>query len=173
MPLFSILFFIFTCANMAVPLSANWIGEFISLAGTFQFNPIITLVASTSIVLSACYSIFLFNRLSFGQWSTYIYPIIDIQRVEFHVLLPLLIITFVLGLYPNIILDYLHLGSSSLIYTPSPFLLSYLSSRPQGLWSSLNYSFFEFKERRQKIRDKGWLLYNKVNPSGWRLSIIR
>lgn len=115
-PLFSIFFFVFSLANMATPSTANWIGEFISLAGSFQSSPIITILASSSIVLSACYSIYLFNRICFGQWSGNLVPVIDIQRIEFHVLLPLLILTFVLGLYPNFILDYLHLGVSSLIY---------------------------------------------------------
>ncbi|WP_460917617.1 proton-conducting transporter transmembrane domain-containing protein, partial [Pseudoxanthomonas sangjuensis] len=59
MPLFSLIFFITTMCNMGVPLSLNWTGEVMSLAGTFQQSPIIGLLASSSIVLSACYSIFL------------------------------------------------------------------------------------------------------------------
>lgn len=116
MPVFSIFFFIFLLGNIAVPLTANWAGEFLSLAGAFQTFPIITCLASSTIVLSACYSIYLFNRMCFGNWSIYLTPVIDIQRIEFHVVLPLAILLFLVGLYPNFILDYLHIGTSSLIY---------------------------------------------------------
>lgn len=58
-----------------VPLSFNWTGEVMSLAGTFQQSPLIGILAPSSIVLSACYSIFLFNRISFGELSKYLtYP---------------------------------------------------------------------------------------------------
>lgn len=65
-PLFSTLLFVFTLGNIATPMTANWLGEFISLAGAFQSYPVLVLCASTSIVLSACYSIYLFNRVCFG-----------------------------------------------------------------------------------------------------------
>ena len=116
MPLFSIFFLIFTLGNMATPLTGNWTGEFISLAGAFQTHPIITILASTSIVLSACYSIYLYNRICFGSWSRYLNPVIDLTRLEFNVLIPLLVLIIALGLYPNIVLDYLHVSCSSLIY---------------------------------------------------------
>lgn len=116
MPLFSIFFLIFTLGNMATPLTGNWTGEFISLAGAFQTFPIMTMLASTSIVLSACYSIYLYNRICFGSWSRYLNPVIDLTRLEFNVLIPLLVLIIALGLYPNIVLDYLHVSCSSLIY---------------------------------------------------------
>ena len=117
MPLFAIFFFIFSLANIGTPITSNWIGEFISLAGSFQNYPIVTAMASTSIFLSACYSIYLFNRICFGQWSPYLVPVIDMNRLEFHVVLPLLFFTFLVGLYPNFVLDSIHLGVSSLIYS--------------------------------------------------------
>lgn len=115
-PIFSILFFIFTIFNAAVPLSANWIGEFISLTGIFQVNPIIGILASSSIVLSAAYSIWLFNRITFGSYSKYLNYTIDINRREFSLLLPLLIISIILGIYPNVVLDTIHISVSNLIY---------------------------------------------------------
>jgi NADH-ubiquinone oxidoreductase chain 4 len=66
MPLFSLLFFVFTIFNAAVPLSANWAGEMLALTGAFQRNPVLTILGSTGIVLSAAYSIWLYNRISFG-----------------------------------------------------------------------------------------------------------
>lgn len=65
-PLFALFFFVFTIFNAAVPLSANWIGETLCLIGTFQRNPIAGVLGATGIVLSAAYSIWLYNRLTFG-----------------------------------------------------------------------------------------------------------
>lgn len=115
-PLFAAFFFFFSLANIGTPLTSNWVGEFISLAGAFQCYPYVTALASLSIFLSAVYSIYLFNRISFGQWSSYLQPVLDVSRQEFHVLLPLLIFTIFLGVYPNIVLDSISLGVSSLIY---------------------------------------------------------
>jgi NADH-ubiquinone oxidoreductase chain 4 len=116
MPLFSIFFFIFTLANMAVPLSANFIGEFLSFIGAFQKNPVITTISATSMVLVAAYSIWLYNRICFGNESMYLIKAKDLTRREFFILLPLTFLTFLLGIYPNIILDSIHLSVSTLLY---------------------------------------------------------
>ena len=65
MPVFTILFFIFTLANTGVPLSLNFLGEQLSLIGIWNHSPIVAAVGATGIVLSACYSIYLYNRLSY------------------------------------------------------------------------------------------------------------
>lgn len=117
MPVFAILFFLFTIFNAAVPLSGNWIGEFLALTGTFKKNPIIAVLGSTGIVLSAAYSIWLYNRISFGSFSKYLGYTTDINRREFMLLLPLLIMTILLGIFPNVVLDTLHVSVSTLIYS--------------------------------------------------------
>lgn len=116
MPVFTIVFFIFTIFNTAIPLSLNWVGELLALSGTFQRSPVIAVLGATGIVLSACYSIWLYNRISYGQFSPYLKPTKDITRREFYLLLPLLIATLVFGLFPNIILDTLHTSVSTLLY---------------------------------------------------------
>src|SRR6266550_239439 len=63
MPVFTILFFIFTIANTGIPLSLNFLGEQLSLIGIWQNNPIIAALGATGIILSACYSLFLYNIL--------------------------------------------------------------------------------------------------------------
>lgn len=117
MPLFSLFFFLFTISNAAVPLTGNWIGEFLCLTGIFQTNPIITILGSTGIVLSAAYSIWLYNRISFGSFSKYLGYTTDLSRREFMILLPLLILTVLLGIFPNVVLDTLHVSVSTLIYS--------------------------------------------------------
>ncbi|OLL21619.1 NADH dehydrogenase subunit 4 (mitochondrion) [Neolecta irregularis DAH-3] len=57
MPLFSTFFLVFSLFNCAIPLSGNFTGEFLCLAGGFQYSPILTLIAMSGIVLSAAYSI--------------------------------------------------------------------------------------------------------------------
>nr|YP_009531540.1 NADH dehydrogenase subunit 4 [Hannaella oryzae]AXY96240.1 NADH dehydrogenase subunit 4 [Hannaella oryzae] len=117
MPIFSILFFLATAFNMGVPLSLNWRGERLSLAGIFQKSPIIGVLGASSIVLSACYSIFLFNRICFGAVSEYITTAKDVTRREFMLLLPLLLVAVVFGICPNVILNDLHVGVTQLLYS--------------------------------------------------------
>ena len=111
MPLFAIMFLVFTLANIAVPLSCNFIGEFMSLLATFEVSPFIGILASLGMVLSACYALFLYNRVCFGSMSNYLLNTIDnkdLNKREFMVLLPLFFLTIYLGVYPNILLDSLH-----------------------------------------------------------------
>jgi NADH-ubiquinone oxidoreductase chain 4 len=117
MPVFSILFFIFTLCNTGIPLSLNFLGEQLSLIGIWERNPIISALGATGIVFSACYSIFLYNRLSYGSYSPHVNLVKDINRREFFLLLSLLIPTFALGIFPNVLLISLHSSVSSLLYS--------------------------------------------------------
>ena len=116
MPVFTILFFIFTLANTGIPLSLNFLGEQLSLIGIWNKSPIIAAIGATGIVFSACYSIYLYNRLSYGLYSPHLKPVQDITRLEFNLLIALLIPTILLGIFPNVILDSLHLSVSTLLY---------------------------------------------------------
>lgn len=116
MPVFTILFFIFTLSNTGIPLTLNFLGEQLSLIGIWERSPIIAALGATGIVLSAIYSIYLYNRISYGIYSPHLKPIKDISRREFNLLLTLLLPTVLLGIFPNVILDGLHLSISSLLY---------------------------------------------------------
>jgi NADH-ubiquinone oxidoreductase chain 4 len=123
MPLYSSIFLFFTLANIGIPLSCNFIGEFLSLLATFEANSFIAVLAASGMVLSACYALFLYNRVAFGASSLYIKHSVqnrDITRREFFVLFPLILFTFIFGIFPNLILDPLHL--------PVIQLLSFLPS---------------------------------------------
>jgi NADH-ubiquinone oxidoreductase chain 4 len=117
MPLFTILFFIFTLCNTGIPLSLNFLGEQLSLIGIWERNPLAAIIGASGIVLSACYSIYLYNRLSYGSYTPNIKPLKDITRREFILLISLLIPTIALGIYPNVLLDSIHVSVSSLLYT--------------------------------------------------------
>lgn len=118
MPLFSILFFILSLGNCGVPLTLNFIGEFMSLYGVFERLPLLGGFASSSIIFSAAYTIYMFNRIVFaGSFSKFfIFNIPDINKREFVILFTLVIFTTILGIYPSPLLDGLHYSVSSLIY---------------------------------------------------------
>ena len=119
MPLFSILFFILSLGNCGVPLTFNFVGEFMSLYGVFEKLPLLGIMASSSIVFSAAYTIYMFNRIAFGgSFSKHFESnIVDINKREFFILLTLVVFTVVLGIYPVPVLDGLHYSVSSLIYS--------------------------------------------------------
>nr|YP_009487196.1 NADH dehydrogenase subunit 4 [Russula abietina]AWB36098.1 NADH dehydrogenase subunit 4 [Russula abietina] len=116
MPVFSILFFIFTLSNTGIPLTLNFLGEQLSLIGIWERSPLIAALGATGIVLSAIYSIYFYNRISYGIYSPHLKPIKDISRREFNLLISLLLPTVLLGIFPNVILDGLHFSISSLLY---------------------------------------------------------
>lgn len=118
MPVFSILFFILCLGNAGTPLSLNFVGEFMSLYGVFVKSPLLCVFASTSIVFSAAYTIYMFNRIAFaGSLSKlFRFNIPDLNKREFSILFTLVLFTVVLGIYPAPILDGLHYYVSYLIY---------------------------------------------------------
>jgi NADH-ubiquinone oxidoreductase chain 4 len=119
MPLFSIIFFILCLGNCGVPLTLNFIGEFMSLYGTFERLPLLGVLASSSIVFSAAYTIYMYNRIAFaGTYSKYfVKNIPDLNKREFFMLITLVCFTVVLGIYPAPILDGIHYSASTLIYS--------------------------------------------------------
>ena len=119
MPLFSILFFILCLGNCGAPLTLNFVGEFMSLYGVFERLPLLGVLASSSIVFSAAYTIYMYNRIAFGgSFSKFFdFNISDLNKREFFILFTLVVFTVVLGIYPAPILDGLHYSVSSLIYS--------------------------------------------------------
>jgi NADH-ubiquinone oxidoreductase chain 4 len=118
MPLFSVLFFILCLSNAGTPLSLNFIGEFLSLYGTFEKLPLLGTLACSSIVLSAAYTIYMFNRIAFGGKYSKLFKVNlpDLNKREFFILFILVLYTVLLGIYPIPVLDGLHYSVSLLIY---------------------------------------------------------
>lgn len=119
MPLFSILFFILCLGNSGTPLTLNFVGEFMCLYGSFEQLPILGAIASSSIVFSAAYTIYMYNRIAFGGYYSryFIQNISDINQREFYMLCILVVFAIILGIYTAPILDGLHFNVSSLIYS--------------------------------------------------------
>ena len=118
MPLFSVIFFILCLGNAGTPLTLNFVGEFLSLYGIFERLPMLGIFASSSIVFSAGYTIYMFNRIAFaGSYSKFFkVNIFDLNKREFIILLTLVLPTVILGIYPAPVLDGLHYSVSSVIY---------------------------------------------------------
>lgn len=109
MPLYTIIFLFFTMANIALPGTSSFIGEFLIISGIFKFNFIAALLGTTSMILGGCYSLWVYNRISYGNLKIdYISSFKDISFREFNILFPLVIGSLVLGLYPNSVLDFVH-----------------------------------------------------------------
>lgn len=95
-----------------------------SLYGVFEKLPLLGVIASSSIVFSAAYTIFMFNRIAFGGALPIYFSVnvADVNKREFLILFTLVLFTVVLGIYPAPILDGLHYSVSSLIYNSSNFI---------------------------------------------------
>jgi NADH-ubiquinone oxidoreductase chain 4 len=118
MPIFSILFLILSLGNCGAPLTLNFLGEFMSIYGVFERMPILGILASSSIVFSAAYTIYMYNRIAFGGSYSIFFKenLRDVNKREFIMLLIFVILTVLFGIYPAPILDGLHYSVSSLIY---------------------------------------------------------
>jgi proton-translocating NADH-quinone oxidoreductase chain M len=106
MPLFVVFFFLFTLANMSFPGTSNFVGELLIFAGLFEHNSFIMTLVATSIVLSAIYSIWLFNRVSFGTLKNeneVVENYADLNRAEFYILVILTIAMVTLGVHSTFI----------------------------------------------------------------------
>ena len=119
MPLFSLLFFILCLANSGTPLTLNFVGEFLSLYGAFERLPILGALACSSIVFSAAFTIFMYNRIAFGGTlsSFFAVNVPDLNKREFVLLFTLVALTVLFGVYPKPILDGLHYSVSTLIFS--------------------------------------------------------
>jgi NADH:ubiquinone oxidoreductase subunit 4 (subunit M) len=116
MPLYTIVFLFFTLANIGLPGTASFVGEFMILVGSFKVSTIITFISATGMIIGGCYSLWLFNRISYGNLKTqYITNYVDLSKKEFFIFLPLIICTVVIGVYPTLVLESIHFSVNTLI----------------------------------------------------------
>ena len=116
MPLYVFIFLFFTMSNIGLPGTGSFVGEFLILTGSFKVNTSITFLSATGMVIGACYSLWLFNRISYGNLKTqYFTYFSDISKREFFIFLPLIVGTLVMGLYPEIFLESIHMSVNMLV----------------------------------------------------------
>jgi proton-translocating NADH-quinone oxidoreductase chain M len=115
MPIYSILLLIFTMANIALPGTSSFVGEFLLLTGIYKVNIISCIVGALGVILCGAYSLWLYNRIIFGNLKTeFITRFKDIDFKEFSILLPLLFFVIFMGVYPSFFSNFIHLSVSNL-----------------------------------------------------------
>lgn len=116
MPLYAIFFLVFTLANIALPGTSSFVGEFLLLVGLYKINVFACIISALGVILSGTYSLWLYNRVIFGNLkkdSTQLFC--DMHSREFFVLTPLLVFIFVMGLYPSVFSAFFRLAVENLI----------------------------------------------------------
>jgi NADH-quinone oxidoreductase subunit M len=106
MPLYAVAFMIFTLANVGLPGTSGFVGEFLTLVGAFQANTWVAFFATTGVILSACYALYLYRRIIFGVIEKpSLQGILDLSPREIAILAPLVLLTIYYGVRPQPILD--------------------------------------------------------------------
>jgi NADH-quinone oxidoreductase subunit M len=106
MPQYAFAFMVFTLANVGLPGTSGFVGEFLTLIGIFQVNTWVAVAAAIGVILSAAYALWLYRRVIFGLLEKEnLKSILDLNRKESVVLVPLVVLTILFGLYPAPILD--------------------------------------------------------------------
>jgi NADH-quinone oxidoreductase subunit M len=106
MPRYAFVFMFFTLASVGLPGLSGFVGEFLVLLGAFKANTWVAFLAATGLILGAAYALWLYRKIIFGELTKApLKAILDMNRREVAVFLPLLLITLWMGIYPNSFLD--------------------------------------------------------------------
>ncbi len=118
MPFYALVFMFFTMANVGLPGTSGFIGEFLTLAGTFKVSTWTAFFAATGVILSAAYALWLYRRVVFGDLiKESLKQIQDLERREILLFAPLVAATLILGVYPSFILDIISPAVATLVET--------------------------------------------------------
>jgi NADH-quinone oxidoreductase subunit M len=116
MPIYAFVFMVFTLANVGLPGTSGFIGEFLTLIGTFGVNNWVATLATLGTILSAAYALWLYRKVIFGRLTKPgLFHIKDVGWREIVVLAPLVVLTIVFGVHPNFVLDISAVSVSQLI----------------------------------------------------------
>jgi NADH-quinone oxidoreductase subunit M len=106
MPRYAVVFMVFTLANVGLPGTSGFIGEFLTLIGAFQANSLVALFATTGVILSAAYALYLYRNVIFGVLDKPgLMNIADLSTREIAILAPLVVLTLYYGVHPQPIID--------------------------------------------------------------------
>jgi proton-translocating NADH-quinone oxidoreductase chain M len=109
MPVYVFIFLFFSFANIGFPGTSSFVGEFLIFLASFKINQEMTVLASISVIIGASYSLWLFNRISYGNLKIqYMIKFSDLNFREFFTFFPLILGTLISGIYPDIFLFSMH-----------------------------------------------------------------
>ncbi len=106
MPAYALVFMFFTMGNVGLPGTSGFVGEFLVLMGIFQVNTWVAAVATSGVILSAAYALWLYRRVALGALvKEALSTIQDMSRRERAIFAPLIVMTLLLGIYPAVVTD--------------------------------------------------------------------
>ena len=106
MPAYALIFMLFTMANVGLPGTSGFVGEFLTLMGMFQANTWVAMVATSGVILSAAYALWLYRRVVLGDLiKESLKSISDMTLRERAIFAPLVVMTILLGVYPSLVID--------------------------------------------------------------------
>ena len=118
MPIYAVVFMIFTMANVGLPGTSGFVGEFLTLMGAFKANTWVAFIATTGVILSACYALYLYKRMIFGELEKpSLKAITDMNAREIMIMAPLVILTLLFGFYPAPVLSVTAVSVAKLVST--------------------------------------------------------
>jgi len=117
MPVYALIFMLFTMANVGLPGTSGFIGEFLTLAAVFKVNTWVAFGATSGVILSAAYALYLYRRVIFGDLiKESLKGITDMDAREKLVIAPLVLFTLLLGVYPTLVLDIIGPSVEALVH---------------------------------------------------------
>jgi NADH-quinone oxidoreductase subunit M len=118
MPVYAAVFMVFTMANVGLPGTSGFIGEFLALLGTYKVNTWVAFLATFGVILSAAYALWLYRKMIFGPLDKpSLFNITDLDKREILIFAPLVVLTLLFGFYPKPVLDMSAASVTALIDT--------------------------------------------------------
>jgi len=116
MPMYAAVFMVIALANVGLPGTSGFVGEFLVLVGVFQVDTWVAFFATIGIVLSAAYTLWLYRRVIYGQLEkAELKDILDLNRREIAIFAPLVVLVLYFGIYPEPLLEVMHVSVANLI----------------------------------------------------------
>jgi NADH-quinone oxidoreductase subunit M len=116
MPLYAFCFMVFTMANVGLPGTSGFVGEFLTLLGAFKVNTVVAALATTGVILSAAYALWLYRNMIFGELEKpSLRAIRDMTPREIAIMVPLVVLTILFGFYPAPVLDVTAMSTKKLV----------------------------------------------------------
>jgi NADH-quinone oxidoreductase subunit M len=123
-PIFVSFFLLFTMANVGLPGTSSFVGEFLILLGVFSTNTVCSFFAASSMVFGGCYALWLFNRIAYGNVkSSFLFYSADLTKKEFVVLFPLAFLVLFIGILPRFFFETLQVSCATLFNVSHSFNL--------------------------------------------------
>jgi NADH-quinone oxidoreductase subunit M len=115
LPIFAAFFLVFTMASIGLPGLNGFVGEFLIILGGFAADKIAGVVAATGIIIGAAYMLWLYQRVFFTEVNEKVKQLKDLNMREILTLVPMLVLIFWIGVYPNTFLDIMHTSVGGLL----------------------------------------------------------